>query len=397
MTIPAATSATNYDAGSDDPKQARAQLYTLQQAFEQIRTFVGGANSALTATDAGTLDLDSVDGGTVLIAATAGSPSPVISTIAAPTRGAPWKHLIFEAGIVLEHAAGLLELPGSADIVTAAGDACFIAYDAVESPGVWKVLAYWPAGFRRATQAEAEAGAAAGVWMDALRTAQAIAALAQAGLGAVNIQSFTASGTYTPTSGYTWAIAFVTGGGGGGGGADTASGGGDASGGGGGGGATAVGVLDLTAITSETVTIGAAGTAGNTSGSNGGAGGNSSLGALLTANGGSGGTGSGANVTMDVENNGGAGSSTTGGTALAFTVNGSSGGDSDSTSGYGGGTLWGQGGPAQWFASNSTNTGVAGSVYGSGGSGGTAEDSSGSASAAGGAGAAGVVFILEFK
>lgn len=90
--------------------------------------------------------------------------------------------------------------------------------------------------------------------------------------GILAIQSFTSSGTYTPTSGMTKALVFCTGGGGGGGGADST---GTSSSGGGGGGSGGTAIELLTAATigaSQSVTIGAGGTAG--AAANGGSGGN---------------------------------------------------------------------------------------------------------------------------
>jgi len=98
-----------------------------------------------------------------------------------------------------------------------------------------------------------------------------------------SIQTFTASATYTPTSGKTTFLVFATGGGGGGG--SGYSGGNGATGGGGGGGGTAFRLYSTTEMgASAAVTIGAGG---------GGAGGNTSFdpagtGLTITGNGGGG-------------------------------------------------------------------------------------------------------------
>lgn len=168
--------------------------------------------------------------------------------------------------------------------------------------------------------------------------------LVAGGVSGINIQTFTASGTYTPTVGYKYAIAFVTGGGGGG------HPNNDAAGGGGGG--TAIGILDLATIVTTAVTVGSGGgSLGNGS--------NSSIATLsgsgglqaLSTSGGNGGSGSG-----------------------AFVVTGSNGQYSGGTyPGVGGGSFWGSG-----------NNG-AGKVYGAGGGG------------EGFSGKSGVVVIWEFK
>lgn len=229
--------------------------------------------------------------------------------------------------------------------------------------------------------------------------------------GSVSVvtQVFTVSGTYTPTAGMKYAIAEGQGGGGGGGGADgngsaiTASATGVASGGGGGG-EYRRGVFSAATIgASQTVTIGAAGTAGDALGSNGGAGGVATLGALMTANGGAGGTGTGSNSTSSVPRAGGAGG--TGGSGGDFAVPGGNGGygwvlqevaaatGRVKAPGSGGDSHLGLG--AQGILTIGTNdgAGIAGGNYGGGGSGATDDDATG---AAGGAGAPPIMIITEF-
>lgn len=207
-----------------------------------------------------------------------------------------------------------------------------------------------------ASQAQAEAGVSNTVLMTPLRVAQAIASL---GSG-VNIQSFTASGTYTPTSGYSYAIAFVTGGGRGGSGASNggASSGGIA-------GDTCISILSLSGLGAQTVTIGSGGVGVYSNAGT--AGGDSSIGTLLVAKG------------------GGSATSNVG----TFQINASpAGGSSTYTAGMGGGSFWGSGaGPT------SSTVGQAALAYGSGGGGSYTP----SGTSIGGAGKAGVVFILEFK
>lgn len=224
-----------------------------------------------------------------------------------------------------------------------------------------------------------------------------------------------ATGTYTPTSGMKFCLVILTGGGGGGGGADN-----NAAtaffcgvGGGGGGGGTSIGLFTAATIgASQAVTVGAAGTAGSaTNGTAGGTGGNSTFGALLTANGGVGGVGSGLSTSLGQVVDGGAG-----GTAATGTFN-TTGGDghdgwaicvdavtNDSKTlhgGHGGASFWGGGstGPsAQSFTASGgtalTTAGTNGKAIGSGGSG--ALCSTSTTGAAGGTGVAGVCFVLEF-
>ena len=252
-----------------------------------------------------------------------------------------------------------------------------------------------------ASQAEAEAGTEAALRsFSPQRVAQAIAALASGGVSSVAVQAFTSSGTYTPTSGMAYCIAFATGGGGGAGGADESSGSRCGAGGGGGAGGTGIRLIDAATIgASQTVTIGAAGAAGDASGGAGGAGGDTTLGALLTGGGGSGG-GSG---------NQAAGAGGAGGTASSgdlnipggqggqgFTHSNPAAGSGGSIGGHGGASMWGGGaaGSTRYATQGSSAAGTNASVYGSGGGG--ASVASSTTGAAGGTGAAGVVFVVEF-
>ena len=180
----------------------------------------------------------------------------------------------------------------------------------------------------------------------------------------VNIQVFTTTGTYTPTSGYKWGIAFVTGGGAAGDGTTTSS----SARVGGGAGGTAIGLLNLTTLGAVIATVGAGGTGTTGTGASGGA---STLSTLL-GNGSSGGTGGGS----------------AGG---IINIPGSSGGPaiSTTTGGYGGGSFWGGGARG----TPSGLTGESAQVYGGGGSGGCRSSVGGIA----GSGAAGVIMIMEFK
>ena len=222
----------------------------------------------------------------------------------------------------------------------------------------------------------------------------------------VNIQAFTANGTYTPTSGMKYCIVISTGGGGGGGASDVTNATNNIGvGGGGGAGGTCIEFFSAATIgASQSVTIGAAGTAGAASGGgNGGAGGNTTFGSLHTATGGSGGTGSGDSGSVASNTAGGAGGVPTGGT---INITGAAGGKGSgvktgSTSigigGDGGASFWGGGGVGgrdMRNATDITNTqGTAGVAYGSGGGGTAADDTAG---LAGMAGMSGVCMVIEF-
>jgi hypothetical protein len=184
--------------------------------------------------------------------------------------------------------------------------------------------------------------------------------------GFQSIQTFTASGTWTKPSGIQRILVIATGGGAGG--RDPGS---NANGGGGGAGATCFKFIDVSAIASETVTIGAGG-AINT------AGGNTTFGAHCTAGGGAtaagqqggiGGTGTSGNLNV----RGGHG-----GTASIATSN--------AAGGHGGASFWGDGGPA---GDESSFPGLAAVVFGAGGPGRAFDQ-------AGAAGMSGVVVVLEF-
>ena len=208
----------------------------------------------------------------------------------------------------------------------------------------------------------------------------------------INIQTFTSTGTYTPTPGMINCIVELVGGGGAGGGGAMTNGSQVSVGCGGGGGEYAKGLFTASTIgTSQAVTIGAAGTVN--SGSTGGNGGTTSLGSLITAIGGSGGTTAGPAVATNSEGTLGG----TGGTGGNFRIPGCAGGGAFGAttpggfiSGQGGNSFFGAGGIS--VAPNSA--GIAGLGYGAGGSGAALQIVQGSNN--GGAGTNGIVIITEY-
>ncbi len=217
--------------------------------------------------------------------------------------------------------------------------------------------------------------------IDALALRDNPIAIAERALGAPgvfgavkSVQIFTAGGTWTkPATNVGMVIVEVIGGGGGG-----NSGGSVGGGGGGGGGGYCKGILDVTAISSSTITVGAAGAAG---GSNGGNSIWSDGTNTFTGNGGVGAQAGGSTF----GGNGGDGGAASGGNLNTSGQSGSWGeaAVSDAHGGMGGSSPYGAGGRGD------LTVGVAGGGFGAGGAGGGQSD-------AGGAGSAGVVVIWEY-
>lgn len=205
----------------------------------------------------------------------------------------------------------------------------------------------------------------------------------------VSSQTFTSSGTYTPTSGTAFAIIEVQGSGGGGGGSTFVA----AAGGGAGGYAKALySAVQLGA--SQAVTIGAGGSGGAAGFNDGAQGGTTSVGALISATGGFGGEAN--DLTKDPPPQGGLGGlgTVSSGTSIIATYGQAgftpSDGDADQTpSGQGGSSIYGAGGLG---SSIDDTNGANGLGYGSGGAGGRSDNNDTS----GGNGASGIVTILEF-
>lgn len=215
-------------------------------------------------------------------------------------------------------------------------------------------------------------------------------------VGSVVLQTFTANGTYTPTSGMLYALLGAVGGGAGGGGCANSGAGTQGSAGGGGGGSTSLAMKTAAQIgASQTVTIGAAANGGGAGNNNGTAGNDTSIGALCIGKGGSAGGGSAS---------GAAGTSGAGGIVGTgdIRVVGQDGGVGTSagiitarlTASAGGSSGLGFGSGARATVTASDTTGANGGNYGGGGAGGASLGASGAAG--GGNGAQGIAFALEF-
>ena len=193
----------------------------------------------------------------------------------------------------------------------------------------------------------------------------------------LQLDVYTSSDTWTKPSGTTAVLVYVTGGGGGGAGCNLANQGAP----GGGAGATAIEYITSGIGSTETITIGAAGSGGSTSGGSGGTGGTSSFGAHCSAVGGTGGALSGSA--------GGAAGTATGGSINAAGGMGDSGVLADAHGGMGGSSFWGGGGSG----GSGDSSGSGGNAFGSGGGGGAKI----TANRAGGAGAAGLILVFSYS
>jgi hypothetical protein len=207
----------------------------------------------------------------------------------------------------------------------------------------------------------------------------------------LNVQTFTASGTYTPTAGTTKVRITCVGGGASGGGAAVTTASQYAVGAGGGAGAYCVSITAVSNVSGSAITVGAGGASASSSGNSGGA---TSVGSFCSAAGGFGGS-VGLAVSSPVVSAGGAGGLTVSGTYNYWGVGGSGSpgiafGTGNYISGTGGACFLSAGAPANTTAGQGNTA----NGYGAGGAG--ASSSGGSAAQASGPGHAGIVIIEEF-
>lgn len=226
----------------------------------------------------------------------------------------------------------------------------------------------------------------------------ATTAFVQAAVAKVYVQTFTASGTYTPHPGMVTCLIECVGPGGGGGGVATTFNSINSGGGGGGAGGYSRKLATAADIgASQTVTIGAAGAGGSAGNNAGGNGGDTSVGTLCIAKGGSGGGG----CPLAGSATGGAGGVAGTGDVAAPGMPGMGMSSVSGNANWGVLTALGGSGPFGAAAASvlvgngSKSNGPAALGYGAGGGGGvTSGDAIGSA--AGGAGSGGFVRITEF-
>lgn len=267
----------------------------------------------------------------------------------------------FTGILTLTQNATSLILPGGVSITTAAGDCALMKY---EGSGNWRCMFYTKA-----------AGSAVK-------------------FSSIAVQTFTSSGTYTPTANMAFCIIECVGPGGGGGGVQTSSSSQTVNGGGGGGGGYARVTVTAAAIgASKVVTVGTGG-AGGVGVNNGVAGsGSTSLGTLCVASAGGFGGGNGGGLS-----GGGAGGVGTTGDVLVSGGQGTNGFFSTNATGFftggNGGTSYFSGGVNTNYAAGNVAPGVTATSPGGGGSGAWAQANTGSGT--GGAGANGIVIITEY-
>ncbi|MBN3839263.1 hypothetical protein [Burkholderia sp. Ac-20349] len=215
----------------------------------------------------------------------------------------------------------------------------------------------------------------------------------------LNVQVFTASGTYTPTPGTTRAVIEMVGGGGGGAAGPATTGNSSYYGTGSGGSSGAYAAVNYPNPVSQSVTIGAGGAGGTSqstsSASYGVAGGSTSFGSICTCPGGPGGTSGGPSVVPFTPAGTGIASAPSG-TGIFLQSRGNPGtlALADSAPGV----IGGGGGAGPWGgAGNYVAIGVSGAAASAPGAGGGGSSNSPNAvGAPGGAGAAGIVVVYEY-
>lgn len=214
----------------------------------------------------------------------------------------------------------------------------------------------------------------------------------------LNVRTFTASGTYTPTTGTKKIRVRLVGGGGAGGGAAASTVTGNVAAGHGGTAGTygETGLIDVSSVSSVAVTVGAGGN--GSSGGNGTAGGVSAFGTYISAPGGqAGAAGSSTATTQTIVSDHSNGSPCTGANVLV-SIPGQGGFGQVSLNantvkgGQGGSSVLGLGGGA--YTTNATPN--PGTGYGGGGAGSVTTVSGGSTATAGGNGSQGIVIIEEY-
>jgi hypothetical protein len=216
-------------------------------------------------------------------------------------------------------------------------------------------------------------------------------------LAKTKVQKFTASGTYTPSTGLINAIIECVGGGGAGGGAKGTTANYYGAGGGGSGSYSRLYATAATIGGSQTVTIGAGGTAGTAGENNGNNGGDTSVGTLCIGKGGSGGLFGSVNQVGA----GGAGGVAGTGDATPTGTPGIAGLYATITtvafpSGSGASSVLGGGAPGIQTGSGTCGAGTSAVANGGGGGSGAICNSANALTAAGGIGGSGFVIITEF-
>jgi hypothetical protein len=344
----------------------------VQEETQLVGVSLWGAEGAAVASTAD-CNIWTTDGNTVHITGT----TQIDDWGTAPQAGA-WKRVIFDDALTLNYNSTTNDLPGDADITTAANDSCIVY---ARSASSYQIFDY----------------------------TQAAAGIVSSG---ANVQTFESSGTWTKPLSYTSTarVLLQAWGGGGSGGKSNNS---TACSGGGGGGYVERWVALSAMGSTETITIGAGGAAQTNNGQDGNVGGDTTIGSLVTAYGGGPGDGTASStdsITAGGGNALGAGtvsakgspgfmnmwSGADGGAVVASAVgNGSAaifgggggGADLGGTAGTGGSSLYGGAGGAGGGASVDGNDGTQ-----PGGGGGGSSNAAGES----GAGGAGKVIITVF-